>query len=123
MMKFMKSVERESLILEPEDWTEEKWKLIEEIFGMEKAERIEIRNYEFRAYGKRKDYFGTEVLWQEAYIKLCALAGQCQLGDRDANARVYYNCQLLFNKYIAGYRTEEFYNQIVDLVEGSIIHA
>lgn len=123
MKTFMKEKLLESIILEPEDYTEAEWKMIERIYGMEKADRIEIRGYEFRAYGIRKDFFGTVNMWRDAYVKLTALAGQCMLGDRDANCETYSECQLLFNKYIAGYRTEEFYKEIVDFVETSIVHA
>lgn len=42
------------LILEPEDYTEDEWKTILKIFGMEEAERIVVSNYTFEAFGRKK---------------------------------------------------------------------
>ena len=45
----------EQLILEPEDYTEDEWKAILKVFGMECAERIVISHYAFEAWGRKKD--------------------------------------------------------------------
>ena len=45
----------DQLILEPEDYTEDEWKTILKVFGMEEAERIVISNYRFEAWGRKKD--------------------------------------------------------------------
>lgn len=44
----------DQLILEPEDYTEDEWKTILKVFGMEEAERIVISNYRFEAWGRKK---------------------------------------------------------------------
>ena len=44
----------ESLILEPEDWSSEEWKVILKLFGMVSAERIEVADYLLKAYGERR---------------------------------------------------------------------
>lgn len=53
-MRFMAIKEREPLILEPEDWTEEEWSTILKLFGMEHAERIVVNKVQFEAFGIRK---------------------------------------------------------------------
>lgn len=45
----------EQLILEPEDYSEDEWKTILKIFGMEEAERIVISDYTFEACGREKN--------------------------------------------------------------------
>lgn len=45
----------DQLILEPEDYDVEEWKTILKIFGMEKADRIVIRNYVLEAWGRKKN--------------------------------------------------------------------
>ena len=54
-MEYFCETSNESLILEPEDWSKEKWNTILEIFGMKEAERIVISNYKFEAYGTKID--------------------------------------------------------------------
>ena len=44
----------EQLVLEPEDWTEDEWKTILKLFGLENAERIMISDYTLKAYGMKK---------------------------------------------------------------------
>lgn len=45
---------QEPLILEPEDFAETEWKFLEELFGLECADRIVISDYKFEAFGKLK---------------------------------------------------------------------
>jgi hypothetical protein len=45
----------ESLILEPEDWTEAEWATLLKLFGMEEAERIVVKDYILETYGIKKE--------------------------------------------------------------------
>lgn len=54
-MKFIRTKTiSEPLILEPEDWSEAEWAVILNLFGMEEAERIVIRDYVLEAFGNVK---------------------------------------------------------------------
>ena len=39
------------IVFEPEDWSEDEWKVICKIFGFKEAERVVLHNYRVRAYG------------------------------------------------------------------------
>lgn len=55
--KYLKIEVTEPLILEPEDWDEEDWEVILDLFGMETAERIVINNYTLEAFGIPKEEY------------------------------------------------------------------
>ena len=59
----------EPLILEPEDWDADEWKTILKLFGLEEAERIELRSYDFEALGIRKVEI-TDEDWKKAESNL-----------------------------------------------------
>lgn len=59
----------EPLILEPDDWDTDEWNTILKLFGLEEAEKIEIRSYDFEALGLRKVEL-TEENWKEAEAHL-----------------------------------------------------
>lgn len=42
---------REPIILEPEDWTDDEWKVICKLFGMKRADRIVVSNYTLETLG------------------------------------------------------------------------
>lgn len=45
----------DQLILEPEDWSPEEWATILKIFGLKKAERIELTEYKVHALAEKAE--------------------------------------------------------------------
>lgn len=52
---YIHGVPVEKLILEPGDYSEEEWRTILKVFGMEYADHIVISDYMFEALGKLKE--------------------------------------------------------------------
>lgn len=54
-MEFICDEPTEPIIMEPEDRTFDEWKFLCKLFGLEKADRIVLKNYRIEAHGKWKN--------------------------------------------------------------------
>ena len=61
-MAFICDEPTEPISMEPEDRTFEEWKFLCKLFGLEKADRIVLKNYRIEAHGKWKNKPVKELL-------------------------------------------------------------
>lgn len=109
----------ESLVLEPDDWSEEEWKTILKMFNMKAADRIVISNYMFEAIGVKNGYYGYGETWKAAIDNLFKLVGLMEMHRDDygnmheMNQEVYDRCRELHSRYRRGERTKELLDDII----------
>lgn len=113
-MEYICRQEKESLILEPEDYPGDEWSTILKVFGMEEAERIVISDYKFEAYGRTRIAI-TDEQWNKAvehlntYIVEYASIGWA--GQFGLNGILVP----LKKRYDKGERTRELYDAMMEV--------
>ena len=103
----------ESLVLEPEDWSESEWITILKIFGLQEAERIVISNHKLEAYGIEKTEV-SEDQWDKAIEHLDSLIIMYATIGWPGQFGLHGVLVPLKKRYENGERTKELYDEIME---------
>lgn len=86
----------EPLILEPEDWTEDEWKVILKLFGMQKADRIKVSDYILETYGIHSETIRKQIIVKtknkEEEMRIAEKIHYQLVGNQD-----YIDCGIVLN--------------------------